>query len=152
MASGPITSWQIDGETMETVTDFIFLGSKITVDGDCSREIKFCVPFPEFQRAGSDSCQSWKGWNAEIREEQSECNSCSLGSKALVPALGIHKTIILSCFQIEKPLQVGEASCPEAHRPRQLEPEAEDDHSHWPHHLPIRRMSTSWSDPVPWTL
>ena len=40
MASGPITSWQIDGETMETVTDFIFLGSKITADGDCSYEIK----------------------------------------------------------------------------------------------------------------
>ena len=40
MASGSITSWQIDGETMETVTDFIFLGSKITADGDCSREIK----------------------------------------------------------------------------------------------------------------
>ena len=40
MASGPITSWQIDGETMETVTDFIFLGSKITVDNDCSHEIK----------------------------------------------------------------------------------------------------------------
>ena len=40
MASGPITSWQIDGETMETVTDFIFLCSKITADGDCSREIK----------------------------------------------------------------------------------------------------------------
>ena len=40
MASGPITSWQIDGETMETVTDFIFLGSKITVDGDCTHEIK----------------------------------------------------------------------------------------------------------------
>ena len=40
MAFGPITSWQIDGETMETVTDFIFLGSKITVDGDCSHEIK----------------------------------------------------------------------------------------------------------------
>ena len=40
MASGPITSWQIDGETMETVTDFIFLGSKITADGDCSSEIK----------------------------------------------------------------------------------------------------------------
>ena len=40
MASGPITSWQIDGETMETVTDFIFLVSKITVDGDCSHEIK----------------------------------------------------------------------------------------------------------------
>ena len=43
MASGPITSWQIDGETMETVTDFIFLGSKITEDGDCSHEIKRCL-------------------------------------------------------------------------------------------------------------
>ena len=40
MASGPITSWQIDGETMETVTDFVFLGSKITADGDCNHEIK----------------------------------------------------------------------------------------------------------------
>ena len=40
MASGPITSWQIDGEKVEAVTDFIFLGSKITVDGDCSHEIK----------------------------------------------------------------------------------------------------------------
>ena len=40
MASGPSTSWQIDGETMETVTDLIFLGSKITIDGDCSHEIK----------------------------------------------------------------------------------------------------------------
>ena len=43
MASGPITSWQIDGETMETVTDFIFLGLKITEDGDCSHEIKRCL-------------------------------------------------------------------------------------------------------------
>ena len=43
MASGPITSWQIDGETMETVTDFIFWGSKITADGDCSHEIKRCL-------------------------------------------------------------------------------------------------------------
>ena len=43
MASGSITSWQLDGETMETVTDFIFLGSKITTDGDCSHEIKRCL-------------------------------------------------------------------------------------------------------------
>ena len=43
MPSGPITSWQIDGETMETVTDFIFLGSKTTADGDCSHEIKRCL-------------------------------------------------------------------------------------------------------------
>ena len=43
MASGPITSWQVDGETIETVRDFIFLGSKITADGDCSHEIKRCL-------------------------------------------------------------------------------------------------------------
>ena len=45
MASSPITSWQIDGETMETVTKFIFLGSKITADGDCSHEIKTLAPW-----------------------------------------------------------------------------------------------------------
>ena len=45
MASGPITSWQKDGKTMETVTDFIFLGSKITADGGCSHEIKRCLFF-----------------------------------------------------------------------------------------------------------
>ena len=43
MASGPITSWQIDGETVKTVSDFIFLGSKINADGDCSHEIKICL-------------------------------------------------------------------------------------------------------------
>ena len=43
MASGPITSWEIDGETVETVADFIFLGSKITAEGDCSHEIKRCL-------------------------------------------------------------------------------------------------------------
>ena len=45
MASGPITSWQIDGETVESVADFIFLGSKITADGDCSHEIKTLTPW-----------------------------------------------------------------------------------------------------------
>ena len=45
MASSPITSWEIDGETVETVSDFIFLGSKITVDGDCSHEIKTLTPW-----------------------------------------------------------------------------------------------------------
>ena len=45
MASGPITSWEIDGETVETVTDFIFLGSKITADGDCCHQIKRCLLF-----------------------------------------------------------------------------------------------------------
>ena len=43
MASGPITSWAVDGETVETVSDFIFVGSKITADGDCSHEIKRCL-------------------------------------------------------------------------------------------------------------
>ena len=47
MASGCITSWQIDGETMEMVTDFIFLGSKITADGDCSMKIKDACPLEE---------------------------------------------------------------------------------------------------------
>ena len=47
MTSGSITSWQIDGETVETVSDFIFLGSKITADGDCSHEIKTLTPWKE---------------------------------------------------------------------------------------------------------
>ena len=47
MSSGPITSWQINGETVETVADFIFLGSKITADGDCSHEIKTLTPWKE---------------------------------------------------------------------------------------------------------
>ena len=47
MVSGPITSWQIDGETMETVRDFTFVGSKITADGDCSHEIKTLAPWKE---------------------------------------------------------------------------------------------------------
>ena len=55
MASSPITSWQIDGETMETVTDFIFLGSEITADGDCSHEIKRCLLLGEKAMANLDS-------------------------------------------------------------------------------------------------
>ena len=55
MASGPIPSWQIDGETMETVTDFIFLGSKITADGDCSHEIKRCLPLGRKAMTNLDS-------------------------------------------------------------------------------------------------
>ena len=47
MASGPIIAWQIDGETVETVSGFIFLGSKITADGDCSQEIKTLTPWKE---------------------------------------------------------------------------------------------------------
>ena len=55
MASGPITSWEIDGETMETVTDFIFLGSKITADGDCSHEIKRHLLFGRTAMTNLDS-------------------------------------------------------------------------------------------------
>ena len=55
MASGPITSWQIDGETVETVLDFIFLGSKITADGDCSHEIKRCLLLGRKVMANLDS-------------------------------------------------------------------------------------------------
>ena len=55
MASGPTTSWQIDGETVETVSDFIFLGSKITPDGDCSHEIKRCLPLGRKAMTNLDS-------------------------------------------------------------------------------------------------
>ena len=56
MSSGHITSWQIDGETMETVTNFIFLGSKTTVDGDCSHEIKRCLLL------GRKSMETWTAY------------------------------------------------------------------------------------------
>ena len=55
MASGPITSWEIDGETVETVSDFILGGSKITADGDCSHEIKRCLPFARKVMTNIDS-------------------------------------------------------------------------------------------------
>ena len=55
MASGPITSWEIDGETMETVSDFIFLGSKITADSDCSHEIKRRLPLRRKVMSNLDS-------------------------------------------------------------------------------------------------
>ena len=55
MASSPITSWQIDGETMETVTDFIFLGSETTVDGDCSHEMKRHLPLGRKAMTNLDS-------------------------------------------------------------------------------------------------
>ena len=55
MASGPISPWQIDGETMETVTDFTFLGSRITVDSDCSHEIKRCLLLGRIAMTNLDS-------------------------------------------------------------------------------------------------
>ena len=61
MASGPITSWQIDGETVETVADFIFLGSKITADGDCSHEIKRCLLLGRKAVANLDSILKSRG-------------------------------------------------------------------------------------------
>ena len=61
MASGPMTSWQMDGETMETVTDFIFLGSKIIVDGDCNHEIKRHLLFGRKAMTNLDSVLKSKG-------------------------------------------------------------------------------------------
>ena len=55
IASAPITSWQVDGETVETVSDFIILGSKITADGDCNHEIKRCLPLGRKTMANLDS-------------------------------------------------------------------------------------------------
>ena len=71
MASGPITPWQIDGETMETVKDFIFLGSKITEDGDCSHEIKRHL-LPDFSDKTNSRCPQreinqplWSTWSIQ---------------------------------------------------------------------------------------
>ena len=61
MASSPITSWQIDGETMGNVTDFTFLGSNITADGDCSCEIKICLPIPG--HSPPCACSLGSGWD-----------------------------------------------------------------------------------------
>ena len=72
MASGPITSWEIDGKTMETVTDFIFLGSKITVDGECSHEIKkMLAPWKK----------SYDQPRQHIKEESLLCQQRSIFSK-----------------------------------------------------------------------
>ena len=61
MASGPITSWQIDGETAETMSDFIFLGSKISADCDCSHEIKRCLLLGSKVMTNLDSILKWRG-------------------------------------------------------------------------------------------
>ena len=67
MASSPITSWKIDGETVETMSDFIFLGSKITADGECSHEIKRCLLFGRKVMTNLDMAQRLKRLPA-IRE------------------------------------------------------------------------------------
>ena len=70
MASGPISSWQIDEETMETVRDFIFLGSKITADGDCSHEIKRCLLLGRKAMTNLDSIQKSKGFTLPTKVRQ----------------------------------------------------------------------------------
>ena len=67
MASGPITSWQIDGETKETVSDFIFLGSKITADGDCSHEIKRLLPLGRRVMTNLDSILKRRDINLQMK-------------------------------------------------------------------------------------
>ena len=75
MASGPITSWQIDGETVETMKDFIFWGSKITADGDCSHEIKRCLPLGRKAMTNLDNIL--KGKNITLPSSQSNGFSSS---------------------------------------------------------------------------
>src|SRR5574340_674288 len=69
MASGPITSWQIDGETVETVSDFIFWGSKMTADGDCSHEIKRCLLLGRKVLTNLDSISKSRDipWSTKVR-------------------------------------------------------------------------------------
>ena len=67
MASGSITSWQIDGETMETVIDFIFLGSKITADGDCSHEIKTLAPWKKSYDQLRQHIKKQRFWRGKVK-------------------------------------------------------------------------------------
>ena len=87
MASGPITSWQIDGETVETVADFIFLGSKITVDGDCSHEIKRCLLLERKVMTKLDSILKSRDitLSTKVRLVSSVQFSCSVVSDSLRP-------------------------------------------------------------------
>ena len=80
MAYGPITSWQRDGETMETMTYFIFLGSKITADGDCSHEIKTLAP----------SKDSYDKPRERIKKQQHHFASKGLSSQAMVFPVFMH--------------------------------------------------------------
>ena len=78
MASGPIPSWQIDMEKVETMTDFIFLGSKITADGDCSHEIKRCLLFGRMEKEMAPH-SSILAWKIPWMEEPGRLQSMRLG-------------------------------------------------------------------------
>ena len=73
MASGPITSWQIDGETVETVMDFIFWGSKITTDGDCSHGIKRCLLLGRKPMSNLEPKQCGQGGYTRHERGQTQC-------------------------------------------------------------------------------
>ena len=79
MASDPITSWQIDGETMETVTDFIFLGFKITTDGDCSHEVKRCLLLGRTTMTNLDSNIKKQKHYFANKDPSSQCYGFSSG-------------------------------------------------------------------------
>ena len=79
MASGPITSWQIDGETMEIVTNFIFLGSKITAEGDCSHEIKRCLLLGRKVMTDLDSILKSRDINFANKDSSSQSYDFSSG-------------------------------------------------------------------------
>ena len=85
MASGPIISWQIDGETMETVRNFIFLGSKITADGDCSHKIKRCLFFGRKVMTNLDSILKSRHYFAD--KGQSSQSYCFSSSHVWMPEL-----------------------------------------------------------------
>ena len=76
MTSGPITLWEIDGETVETVSDFIFLGSKITADGDCSHEIKRCLLLGRKVMTNLDNILKSRDITLPTKVRQGYCFSC----------------------------------------------------------------------------
>ena len=103
MASSPITSWQIEGEKVDAVTHFIFLGSKITVDGDCSHEIKRCLLL---ERKAMTNLNSVLGFPRGSAGKESTCNAGDLGSIAgLGRSPGEGKGYPLQCSGLENSME-----------------------------------------------
>ena len=96
MASSPITSWQIDGETMETVRDFIFLGSKITADGDCSHEIKRCLLLGRKAMTNLDSILKSRGITLPTK--------FCLVEAMVFPVVMLLLSLLLSCLTLCNPI------------------------------------------------
>ena len=107
MASGPITSWQIDGETVETVSDFILLGSKITADGDCSHEIKRCLLLGRNVMTNLDSTLKNRDITVSTKVHLVKVDGCSLEGLMLKLKLHYFGHLMQRADSFEKILMLG---------------------------------------------